>query len=252
MRLLVVSDLHIWGPEDPVYHSLLKLIRSHAKPADDLVLAGDIFDLFVGNKGVYRQRYSEFFTALREAGDRGVRLHYIEGNHDFLIRRAFAKIPGLRVYPHEVKLEIGGKRIFVAHGDTVDQKDLAYRALRLFFRSPLMKGLVLAMPGRLLDRIGRKSSETSRAAKPVLASEMPIERAQYLRKCYRSYAAERLAEGYDFVVMGHCHDLDEMRFKVGDRQGQYVNVGYPRIHGSFLTWAPGEKEITREPMPPGP
>jgi hypothetical protein len=70
-----------------------------------------------------------------------------------------------------------------------------------------------------------------------------------LRKIYRSYAAERLAEGYDYVVMGHCHDLDEMSFQIGGRAGQYVNVGFPRVHGSYLSWSPGDEKIMRERMP---
>jgi hypothetical protein len=71
---------------------------------------------------------------------------------------------------------------------------------------------------------------------------------QRIRKVYRNYAAERLLQGYDFVVLGHCHDLDEMCFSIGDREGQYINVGYPRIHDTYLIWEPGEPKIRREPL----
>jgi UDP-2,3-diacylglucosamine hydrolase len=249
MSLYVVSDLHIWGPEDPVYASLLSLLRNGAKAGDTLVLAGDLFDLFVGRKRIYLERYTGFFEELKAAGSRGVRIHYIEGNHDFLIRRAFSDIPGFQVHSHDVKIELNGKRFFVAHGDTVDRTDYGYRALRMFFRSPVMKALVAAAPGKWLDQIGNKSSQTSRKRKPLLPKELPIEKMEYLRKIYRSFAAERLSEGYDFVVLGHCHDLDEMRFSIGGRTGQYVNVGYPRVHGSYLAWSEGDNELHREPLP---
>jgi hypothetical protein len=49
--------------------------------------------------------------------------------------------------------------------------------------------------------------------------------------------------------MGHCHDLDEKTFKIGSRIGQYVNVGYPRVHGSLLSWKEGEEKIGREKLP---
>ncbi len=251
MRLLVVSDLHILGPDDPVYLSLLDLLRHRTHPGDEVVLAGDIFDLFVGSKAVFRDRYEGFFSTLKEAGARGVNLHYIEGNHDFLLRKAFAEIPRFHLYPHEVKLELAGKRFFVAHGDTVDRSDYGYRALRVLFRSPLMKTLVKVTPGKVLDSIGKRSSEASRGSRPRMLAELPLDRAEALRRRFRSYAAEKLAQGYDYVVLGHCHDLDEMRFKVGDRQGQYVNVGFPRVHGSFLSWEPGEALISREAMPTG-
>ena len=61
MRLFVVSDLHIRGPQDPIYRSLLTLLRDRARESDTVVLAGDIFDLFVGKKNVFLERYTEAY-----------------------------------------------------------------------------------------------------------------------------------------------------------------------------------------------
>ena len=249
MSLFIVSDLHIWGPKDPIYRSLLNLIQHRTVRGDTLVLAGDLFDLFIGDKKIYRERYTEFFRDLTAAGQRGVSTHYIEGNHDFLMQKAFRQIPGFKLHPLDFKLEVQGKKFYFAHGDTVDRGDYGYRLLRIFFRSWIMKFLVTIVPGAWLDHIGRISSRRSRAEKPVIPLDLPLEKREYLRTTFRSYAAERLAEGNDFVVMGHCHDLDEMSFKIGGRPGQYVNVGYPRVHGSFLSWAPGEEKIQREKLP---
>lgn len=215
-------------------------------PGDTLVLAGDIFDLFVGAKAVFIEKYAELFAALRAAGERGLRLHYIEGNHDFLIRGAFGAIPGLTVHPEHVAVELGGRRFLVLHGDTVDREDYGYRLLRGFFRSPLMKALVLAFPGEWVDAIGRLSSRRSSGRNPRLLTELPIERRERYRRLYRSFAAERLAEGYDFVIAGHCHDLDEMSFTIGEREGQYINMGYPPVHGSYLSWTEGDEKVRRE------
>jgi UDP-2,3-diacylglucosamine pyrophosphatase LpxH len=79
MSLVVVSDLHIWGSEDPLYHSLVSLVLERAHPGDTLVLAGDIFDVFVGNKAIFVQEYSRFIDALKTASESGVKVHYIEG-----------------------------------------------------------------------------------------------------------------------------------------------------------------------------
>lgn len=249
MSLFVVSDLHIRGSEDPVYLSLLSLLRDRARAGDTFVLAGDVFDLFIGAKAVYIERYHAFFDELRKAGERGVDLHYIEGNHDFLLRKAFEGIPRLKLYTHDFSVEMSGKRFFFAHGDTVNRSDYTYRGLRAFFRSPFIRFIVWAFPGRWVDAIGGWSSKTSRSAKPELPRALPPQKMESLRKIYRSFAAERLAEGFDFVVMGHCHDLDEMSFQIGGRSGQYVNVGYPRVHGSYLSWSPGDEKIQRERMP---
>jgi UDP-2,3-diacylglucosamine hydrolase len=249
VSLFVVSDLHIRGSDDPVYRSLLTLLRERAKAGDTFVLAGDVFDLFIGAKSVYIERYRSFFDELRRAGERGVDLHYIEGNHDFLLRRAFEGIPRFKLHTRDFTLEMGEKRFFLAHGDLANRADYLYRALRVFLRSPFIRFLAWAFPGQWVDAIGGWSSKTSRSAKPELPRALPIQKMESLRKIYRSFAAERLAEGFDFVVMGHCHDLDEMSFQIGGRSGQYVNVGYPRVHGSYLSWSPGEDKIQRERMP---
>ncbi len=249
MSLLIVSDMHIWGPEDPLYTSLIALVRRRAGPGDTVVLAGDLFDLFVGNKRIFKQRYSAFFSALSEAASRGVQCHYVEGNHDFLLHKALGRLPGVSIHSHDVTLEIGGKKFYFAHGDTVVSTDYGYRFLRAFLRSPLMKAFVFLMPGSWIQKIGEKSSYQSRKRKPLLPTQFPLKEIERLRRSFRSFAAERLAQGCDFVVMGHCHDLDEMMFKIDGRQGQYVNVGYPRVHGSYLSWCPGESKIERERLP---
>jgi UDP-2,3-diacylglucosamine hydrolase len=249
VSLYAVSDLHIWGPDDPLYRSLLALIRDRAQPGDVIVLVGDLFDLFVGNKKVFLERYREFMVESESACKRGVKIHYIEGNHDFLMRRVFRMIPDFHLYTHDVAVELEGRKFFFAHGDTVDRKDYGYRALRVFFRSPIMRAIVALVPGTWLDWFGNRSAKASRESKPRLPTQLPEGRMEYLRNVYRSFAAERLAQGYDFVVMGHCHDLDEKSFTIGGRTGQYVNVGFPRVHGSFLSWTPGDEKIHRERLP---
>lgn len=249
MSLFAVSDLHIQGADDPLYLSLLRILRDRAKPGDTVVLAGDLFDLFVGNKKIFRNRYHEFLAELRASGSRGVKIHYIEGNHDFMMRRVFKGVPGMRVHAHDVSIEIEDRKFFFAHGDTVDRSDYGYRALRLFFRSLPVKAMIAAAPGRWVDWFGNTSSRASRGKKPEVPTQLPATRIEYLRNVYRSYAAERLAQGYDFVVMGHCHDLDEKSFVIGGRPGQYVNIGFPRTHGSFLSWNPGDEKIVREKLP---
>src|SRR5690242_14977039 len=102
MSLFAVSDLHITGPDDPLYFSLLTLLRERAKAGDVVVLAGDLFDIFLGNKAIYTQRYSDFLKAVSSAGERGVEIHYIEGNHDFQMQGVFRGIQGITLHSKEV------------------------------------------------------------------------------------------------------------------------------------------------------
>jgi UDP-2,3-diacylglucosamine hydrolase len=246
VSIFAVSDLHIHSAEDPLYAGLLRLIRECAH-GDKLVLAGDVFDLFVGRKPVFMERYAEFFAELRAAGERGVETHYIEGNHDFQMAKVF-RGSKTRLHAESVELADGGKRFFFAHGDLVDREDLGYRCLRAAFRSLPARALAYVLPGRALDAFGRTSSRYSREQKPALPAELPLKRRERLRLIFRNFAAEQLTRGYDYVVLGHCHDLDEMCFTVGGRVGQYINVGFPRTHGSFLSWSAGDAKIQRQKL----
>lgn len=248
MKLLVLSDLHIQDANDPLYSSLLHVLGSEAQPQDTVVLAGDVFDLFVGGKEVFLRRYSAFFEMLKALVRRGVQVHYIEGNHDFLLKRVF-KEAGVPLHEASVELKLEDRSIYVAHGDLVDRSDWLYLFSRAFYRSWFFRLFVRLAPGRFIDWLGKTLSRQSRNRKPLLPAELPIERRERLRKVYRSFAAERIAEGFDFVVLGHCHDLDEMEFQVAGRRGHYANMGYPRAHGSYLVWQPGDPKIMRTALP---
>ncbi len=246
MGLTAISDLHIHDEKDPLYSSLIHLIEALKSPRDVLVLGGDIFDVLIGSKEIYLNRYRVFLEATRSAQERGAQIHYIEGNHDFLIHQEFARRGKFTVHSRSLSLDHEGRRFFFSHGDLVDRGDIAYRALRLYFRSPVNRGLVKALPGEWVDAIGRKMSRKSRCGRGGCAATLPAGQMEKLRKLYRSFAADQIARGFDYVVLGHCHDLDEMAFQVGERRGQYINAGYPRVHGSYLSWHPGDEKIQRE------
>lgn len=252
MRLSVLSDLHIHGPDDPVYRSLLRVIGMASGEGEVVVLAGDIFDLFVGDKEIFRNRYADFFAAAAESLKRGVQIHYIEGNHDFLINRAFRGMDGFFVHSQEVSLELDQVRFFIAHGDLVDRSDVGYQMLRQLFRSAAMEAFVRLTPGVVLDLIGRTSSRYSRqknSYRQHLRDEVTPARAARQRSVFHAFACDRIREGYDYVVLGHSHHADESSLTADGRRGRYYNVGFPREEGSYLVWTGSDNGFRREPLP---
>jgi len=210
-----------------------------------MVFAGDIFDLMVGSKEIFRQQYNLFFEMLATLGTQGVHLHYIEGNHDFHISGLFSKKPKVQVHLENVSLELDGKRFFVSHGDTANRADRKYLAYRRVMRSVPVHLLAQALPGRLVQKMGSRLSQASRSRGDRLEYCATGEAAERLRAIYRSYAVEKMQEGYDFVVLGHCHDRDEMRFSIGERTAHYMNVGYPPTHRSVVGWVSGSDRLIR-------
>jgi UDP-2,3-diacylglucosamine hydrolase len=247
MKVVIISDIHIFSPDDPLYSSLLALMREELLPEDHFVLAGDIFDFLVGNQPTLNRRYAEFFAALLDLAKRGVHTTYIEGNHDFHLKALLSGIPGLQVLPAEVEIELDQKRLYVAHGDLVDLEDRGYLALRAFFRSPLIQFVAYALPANLVEWIGARSAESSRKMNPRLPEARGEAHLEALRKKFRGFAQAKFRAGFDAVVLGHCHDLDGTEFLEGGRRGGYLNVGFPRVHHSYVVFSE-ESDLIRKPL----
>lgn len=246
-----MSDLHINDDRDPIYRIVLNFLESEISTDDTVVFAGDIFDVFVGSKRIFIDRYRDFFHLLEKMSARGIKIYYIEGNHDFILKKSLPDCENVHWSPKEVQLNLDGKSFFISHGDQVNGKDIAYLLLRLFFRSPLMQAMVFLTPDTWFDWYGKKHSRYSRERKPLLPEMLCAEKLEELRKMYRNFAVEKMREGFDFVVMGHCHDLDEMRFQISGRSTQYINMGYPKVHRSILKWTASEGFIIRKNLPIG-
>ncbi|MBI3543969.1 MAG: UDP-2,3-diacylglucosamine diphosphatase [Deltaproteobacteria bacterium] len=231
-KLVILSDLHVWGPEDPLYRALLRFIDGKLGEGDKFFIVGDLFDLFIGNKSVFTDRYYELISRLRELGSRGVEVFYIEGNHDFHLENIFDDCAHVRLYADTLHYEWNGRKFHFCHGDKINWRDVGYQTFRFLTRNLVSQCIIEAAPGALIDRVGSMMSKASRGYNPE-ASEKVVH-------LFRNYACEQISSGYDFVIMGHSHHLDDMRFRVDGHEGQYVNVGYPRKHRKYLELREGE------------
>lgn len=232
-KIVVLSDLHLWGPQDPLYRALLRFIDAKLQPGDKFFIVGDLFDLFIGNKKIFSERFHELIEAIRKLGTRNIEVFYIEGNHDFHLEGIFDDSPHVRMYSDYLHYEWNGKKFLFSHGDKINWRDFSYQAFRIVTRNLLFQCIVEAVPGEIIDKIGNGMSKASRG----YHSE-PTEKVVQL---FRNYACDQISGGYDFVIMGHSHHIDDMHFRVGDHSGQYVNVGYPRKHRKYLELHPGQK-----------
>ncbi|MEW6057354.1 MAG: UDP-2,3-diacylglucosamine diphosphatase [Bdellovibrionota bacterium] len=228
-KIVVLSDLHLWGPEDPLYRALLKFIDSKLSYGDKFFIVGDLFDLFIGGKSVFIERYYELIAKIRDLAAKKIEVFYIEGNHDFHLENIFDDCAHVRLYADSLHYEWNGRKLYFCHGDKLNWKDVGYQAFRLLTRNLVSQCIIEATPGTIIDRVGRMMSKASRG--------YHVEPNDDVVRLFRNHACELIASGYDFVVMGHSHYMDDMRFRINGHEGQYVNVGYPRKHKRYLELA---------------
>lgn len=168
---------------------------------------------------------------LRRLSDRGVKLFYIQGNHDFHLQDAFRE-GSVQILDSE--LVIG--KIYIAHGDLVDQDDRGYLGLRSLLRSRGIQWLASLLPGKAVESIGELISRPhDQKEKELIQAPGSVPRE---RPIFRRFAEGKKRQGFDFVILGHCHDLDDL-------QPFYFNMGYPPIHRQFLFYDSASNSFRR-------
>jgi UDP-2,3-diacylglucosamine hydrolase len=230
-RIWIFSDLHLADPASSLYREFLQALDEPSSETDAVVFAGDIFEIFVGNSAYFTRKHSSFFEVIRRLVERKVSLFYIQGNHDFYLENAFAGIPMKMV---DSELVLG--RMYIAHGDLVDSTDSGYLRMRSLFRSAGFRQFVDLLPGKAVEWIGESISR-SHERKEL---DLPIDpgKAPAIRPVFRKFAEEKKRQGFDFVILGHCHDLDDL-------QPFYFNMGYPPVHRQFLYWSAESNSVKR-------
>lgn len=223
MKVFFLSDIHLRDGEGPQAKRLVAFLAAEPVPGDAVVLGGDIFDLLVGNKRVFRNRFEQVLAAITQAASRGVSVYYLEGNHDFHFSGMFAGQPNLHVKREDFDLTAHNRRIWVSHGDLIDRSDYGYRFLRWFTKNIFFRAFVAAVPDFVVDLIGRFSSKKSREYNHEPASDLAQER---IRNLYKNFAKEKIRAGLDHVLVGHSHLRDQVALKEGPHLGEYLNLGF--------------------------
>ena len=247
MNALFLADAHLRGSETPAQVKVLRLLGqcrgpakegmvgiSHEREAltlDLLVIAGDFFDFWFSRGERIYPGFQPVIDRLVSLKEEGVRIILCEGNHDFHLDDYFVRRLGFEVYGESLDLNLEGKKILVAHGDTVDQDNRRYLALRKLLRGALPRFLRRTLPLSLLWVVARLSSDVSKwrspAPKGVLAAIM------------HRYACIRFQEGYDAVIFGHCHQASLIKEKKGESVKTFAILGDWLDHDSYLLYGGG-------------
>ncbi len=194
-----------------------------------LFLLGDIFDFWIGFRHVVFAPYIPLLEALRQLRESGTAIVYVEGNHDFHLGPYFREILGCRILPAGGGVEIGGQRIFIAHGDLVNPADRGYRLLRRLLRSRPLRLLTFLLPPDLIWEIACRSSRLSSRGHTA-------KRQRWLPEdLLLAHARERFAEGYQAVVTGHFH-TPLLR---ATEQGTVIGLGDWIEQYSYAVWENG-------------
>ncbi len=198
MTVAIIADCHLGGPGGAAEALLAQLETLKDRGCRRVVLMGDIFHVWVGKRSFETPLIRQVLDAFERLRDAGIRLDYIEGNRDFFIARGpYAKV--FDTVSTELEFEVGSTRYLAVHGDGLNDRDRQYLFWRWFSKSLPVRWAVSTLPPPVA-RYLMHSSE-AKLAKTNFKHKMEIPREAILQ-----YAARRLPEGYDVLVLGHFHE----------------------------------------------
>ncbi len=196
LRHIFVSDSHVHPGLPRGEHPFLDFLRGPCARADVVWLLGDIFDYWTGPGNLSGPWYRELLGELRGLTRRGVRVEFIHGNRDYLVGKKFERTTGVHVAGSSRSLVLGGRRVYLAHGDFIYNRNPKYTAYRHVMNFPLLRHAVLSIPTPLGARLARRFQKVSRRTTPTVAwSERDI--LEGAKPFFR--------RGADVVVCGHIH-----------------------------------------------
>jgi len=133
-----VSDVHIGAPTDPqglFERRFVECLKALPEDAKDLYMLGDIFDSWVEYEYVVPRGAVRALGALAELADRGVKMHFVCGNHDYWVTDYLEKEIGAEIIrePYFFR-EIDGRRFCIGHGDGLGPRSFGERLIFKLFR----------------------------------------------------------------------------------------------------------------------
>ncbi|MCX8118353.1 MAG: UDP-2,3-diacylglucosamine diphosphatase [Desulfobacterota bacterium] len=240
---IFVSDAHFTERDREAMEGFEAFLDRERDRMGHLVLLGDLFEFLFGFRGGGEEgkafpypAYLSLLDRLQRLGQEGVRITYVEGNHDFFLQplfRGWLKLEA-EIVPLGKEERIGDRRAYVAHGDLANPHLWGYRIYRRMIKNRLTYGLIEAVGPAFSKRVARWLSERSfnkNHAAP--ASAPPPE--------FRRFAHRKFSEGFDLVILGHSHVPDQWEVILEGRRCLYFNTGEWRERRSFLRFTPPDR-----------
>lgn len=226
MKAWFLSDIHLKsakGRNGEILLRFLHFLENQTVGDHELYLLGDIFDLWVGRHEYFARKYSPIVEALGRLHSKGIKVIFIEGNHDLFIDSYFQKKLGIPCFVEAQYFLINGISFRLEHGDLINLEDKAYERYRSVVRHPLMHPIGNLLPSFFWELIGRKFSEKSREHSVRYHNANKENLVNMIRNhAHRSLANDK---AFDVILSGHMHVFDDYSFEENGLKARSLNLG---------------------------
>lgn len=216
--VVVISDVHLgtYGAHARELNRYLRSIRPKM-----IILNGDIIDIWQFKKRFWPKSHWETIQILLDYMQEGVRVMYLTGNHDDVLRRfSDYKIKNFQLLDKLV-LKLDGKKAWIFHGDIFDLSvKYAPWLAKLGGKSYDYLIVLNRFINAILLRMGRERISLSKRIKNS------VKKAVKFVNDYEEMAIDHaIHQRYDYVICGHIHQPSIREVKRQQHAVTYLNSG---------------------------
>jgi UDP-2,3-diacylglucosamine pyrophosphatase LpxH len=187
-----------------------------------LVLNGDIVDIWQFRKQYWPKSHMQVVKQITSMLSRGVKVYYITGNHDELLRRfEDFSIGDFKIVNKLVLQHRDGNKSWIFHGDVFDVTMKHSKWLARLGAVGYDTLIVLnSCINWISEKFGRGRISLSKKIKQSVKSAV-----KFINDFEGTAASIALERGYQHVVCGHIHHPCKHLVRKGEKTVEYLNSG---------------------------
>lgn len=198
--LWLAADIHLGASTPGTAEAFASFLRQAADSADALFLAGDIFDVWLGDDlaTAHPPSWLEPILHALKRTSRQIPVYIGRGNRDFLMGQDLMRHVGARLLPDCIRLDTDAGSVLLSHGDEYCTQDKRYQRFRRIVRKPSVQHWFLNRPlawRQAIARWARQRSQQSNRNKSMAIMDVSPAVVE----------ASLAASGCTLMVHGHTH-----------------------------------------------
>lgn len=240
LDILVLSDVHL-GTYGCHAKELLLYLKT-IKPKT-VILNGDIIDIWQFSKRYWPKSHMKVVKQLMTWMGKGVKIYYVTGNHDEMLRKFVGFKMGSLKIVNKVILELkDGKTAWFFHGDVFD---VTMQHSKWLAKLGAVGYDTLILINRFVNFISEKVFRRGKLSLSKKIKNSVKSAVKFINSFEQTAADIGISNKYHYVVCGHIHQ-PEIR-EIVNEEGKiiYLNSGDWIENLTALEYSDGKWEIYR-------
>ncbi len=240
LDILVLSDVHL-GTYGCHAKELLRYLKS-IKPKT-VILNGDIIDIWQFSKRYWPKSHMKVVKHLMNWMSKGIKIYYITGNHDEMLRKFVGFKMGSLKIVNKVILELdNGKTAWFFHGDVFD---ITMQHSKWLAKLGAVGYDTLIHINSFANFVSEKVFKKGKISLSKKIKNSVKSAVKFINSFEQTAADIGITNQYDYVICGHIHQPEIREIENEHGKIMYLNSGDWIENLTSLEYVEGEWKIYR-------